>query len=147
MFVFILEREREQGRGAERERILSRLQCPARSPTRGLIPRPRDHDPSQNQESDAQATEPPRPGAPGDVLTPILQSAKLRPERLINSLKVTEFRSKTRDPNCSDARALPPLKRNVTRERCNQPKLLVIGPLPKQLSLPSSLPPGLRSAT
>ena len=62
------EREREWGRvrvGRERERERERENpkqalCSARSPTQGSIPWPWDHDPSQNQDSNGQLTEPPR---------------------------------------------------------------------------------------
>ena len=50
------------GRGRGRERILTRTPNSLWSPTQGLIPGPWNHDPSQNQELDAQSTEP--PGAP-----------------------------------------------------------------------------------
>ena len=66
IYVFIcliLEIEHEQGRARGRERKRENLKqalCSAQSPMRGSIPQPWDHDLSQNQESDAQLTEPPR---------------------------------------------------------------------------------------
>ena len=51
------EREREK---EEKERDNPKqAPCSALSPTWGLIPQPWDHDQSQNQESDAQPTQPP----------------------------------------------------------------------------------------
>ena len=69
--VVLRERERareragmwEPGRGAEIEKArenLKQVPRPAQSPTQDSIPQPWDHDLSQNQESDAQLTEPPR---------------------------------------------------------------------------------------
>ena len=56
---FILDRERalvgERARGRKIE-----APCSAWSPMQGSIPQPWDHDLSQNQESDAQPTDPPR---------------------------------------------------------------------------------------
>ena len=58
-FFYFREREHEQGRGAEEERETLKLAPhPVQSPTRGWIPRHWDHDLSQNQECDAQLTEP-----------------------------------------------------------------------------------------
>ena len=54
------ERNGAGARGRERE---PQAGFPARSPMRGLIPRPRDRDLSRNQEWDPQPTEP--PGCPG----------------------------------------------------------------------------------
>ena len=49
------------GEGGEGEREnLKQTPHSAQSPTQGLIPQPWDHDLSQNQESGAQPTEPPR---------------------------------------------------------------------------------------
>lgn len=47
--------ERAEGRGTPKA-----TPCCGRSPTRGSVPRPSDHDLSRSRESDAQATEPPR---------------------------------------------------------------------------------------
>ena len=62
IYIFLFERGREckQGDGQrEREREdLKQTPRSAWSPTRGSIPWPLDHDPSRNQESDAQPTEP-----------------------------------------------------------------------------------------
>ena len=65
LFCFFREQKyaHKLGRGAEGEREREHLQQTppsAQSPTQGLIPRPWDHDLNQNQELDAQPTEPPR---------------------------------------------------------------------------------------
>ena len=56
---------RKLGRGAEGGRVIIK-QAPywEQSWTQGSILQPRDHDLSQNQESDTQLSEPPNPEAP-----------------------------------------------------------------------------------
>ena len=46
------ERENQQGGGQRERENLKQAPCAAQSPTQGSIPRPRDHDLSQNPESD-----------------------------------------------------------------------------------------------
>ena len=60
-FLLLFERE-NTSRGEEQRggRDLKEAPCSVQSPRRGSIPQPWDYDLSQNQESDAQPTEPPR---------------------------------------------------------------------------------------
>ena len=59
--MIISFKQREQGRAVEEERQnLKQAPHSARSPTRGSISRPWNHDLSRNQELDAQLIEPPR---------------------------------------------------------------------------------------
>ena len=79
IYLFILEREREHatGRAEGEEENLKQAPHPAQNQTQGSILRPWDRNLSQNQESEAQPTEPPR--RPGSV---IWKSNKLIPANI-----------------------------------------------------------------